>query len=135
MATSEDVNRIASSLPEVAESATRDGLRQWRVKDKLMVWERPLRHADYEALGEDAPQGPILGVRVPDLVAKEALLAEEGEVIFATPHFDGYPAVLVQLDQITITELKELIVDAWVTQAPKRLVGEWEESRDKQVGP
>jgi hypothetical protein len=91
------------------------------VKDKLVVWERPLRRADFEALGDSAPDGPILGARVEHLVAKEALLADDPDVYFTTPHFDGYPAVLVRLDHIAAEDLEELIVEAWLARAPKRL--------------
>jgi hypothetical protein len=91
------------------------------VKDKGFVWERPLRRADLEALGDDAPDGPILGVRVEHLMAKEALLADEPDVYFTTPHFDGYPAVLVRLDAIAVEDLDELIVEAWLDRAPNRL--------------
>ncbi len=118
MATWEDVRRIALGLPETAE---RDDSLQWRVKDKLIAWERPLRKADLEALGESAPDGPILGARVPDLGAKEALLADDPAVYFTTPHFNGYPAILVQLERIAEAELEELLVEAWLAQAPKRL--------------
>jgi hypothetical protein len=85
------------------------------------VWERPLRKPDLQALGDAAPEGPILGVRVEHLGAKEALLADDPEVFFTTPHFDGYAAVLVRLDRIAIDELREVIVEAWLTRAPKRL--------------
>lgn len=120
MATWEDVRRIALSLPETSEQTSRD-LRQWRVKDKLFVWERPLRRSDLEALGERAPDGPILGVRVEHLGAKEALLADESGAFFTTPHFDGYPAVLARLDRIGFEDLSEAIVEAWLARAPKRL--------------
>ena len=76
MATWDDVRRIALGLPETSERVSRD-LRQWRVKDKGFVWERPLRRTDLEALGDDAPDGPILGARVEHLGAKEALLADD----------------------------------------------------------
>lgn len=120
MATFDDVGRIALALPETGERVSRD-LRQWRVKDKLFVWERPLRRSDLEALADAAPDGPILGVRIEHLGAKEALLASEPEVCFTTPHFDGYPAVLVQLERVAPEVLEELIVEAWLVRAPKRL--------------
>jgi hypothetical protein len=116
----DDVRRIALGLPGASEVSSR-GLRQWRVKDKLFVWERPLRRSDLEALGDRAPDGPILGARVEHLVAKEALLADDPSVYFTTPHFDGYPAVLVRLDRIGAEELAELIVEAWLNRAPKRM--------------
>ena len=121
MATWDDVRRIALALPETDERTSR-GPRQWRVKDKLFVWERPLRRSDLEALGDEAPDGPILGARVEHLGAKEALLANDEGVFFTTPHFDGYPAILVLLDQIDIDGLDEVIVEAWLARAPKRLV-------------
>jgi hypothetical protein len=120
MATWDDVARIALALPETSERISRD-LRQWRVKDKGFVWERPLRRADHEALGDSAPEGPILGARVEHLGAKEALLADDPDVYFTTPHFDGYPAILVRLENISTADLEELIVEAWLVQAPKRL--------------
>ena len=121
MADWEDVRRIALALPDTSERVSRD-LRQWVVRDKLFVWERPLRRADLAALGADAPEGPILGARVEHLVAKEALLADDPRVFFTTPHFDGYPAVLVRLGEIGREDLDELIVEAWLNRAPKRLV-------------
>jgi hypothetical protein len=120
----DDVRRIALGLPETSERVSRD-LRQWRVKDKLFVWERPLRKADLEALGAGAPEGPVLGAYVEHLVAKEALLADEPGVFFTTPHFDGYPMVLAQLDKIGPDDLREVIVEAWLVRAPKRLVQEY----------
>jgi hypothetical protein len=126
MATWDDVRRLALSLPETSERVARERA-SWRVRDKLFVWERPLRPADLRALGEAAPEGPILGARVEHLGAKEAILADDPGVYFTTPHFDGYPAVLVRLDRISLPELEELIVDAWLCQAPKRLADEYVE--------
>ena len=125
MATWGDVRRIALALPETSERLSGEGHRQWRVRDKLFTWERPLRRADLEALGNAAPTGAILGARVPDLGAKEALLAAEPHVYFTTPHFDGYPAVLVRLKEISRAELKELLVEAWLNRAPKRLAKDY----------
>jgi hypothetical protein len=116
----DDVRRIALSLPETREDQRR-GLMFWLVREKLFVWERPLRQSDLRALGDAAPDGPILGARVEHLVAKEALIVDDPDVYFTTPHFDGYPAVLVLLDNIALDELEELIVEAWLARAPKRL--------------
>jgi hypothetical protein len=124
MATWEDVRRIALSLPEAYEEQRR-GRSRWQVRDKGFVWERPLRPSDLRALGEEAPSGPILGAHVEHLIAKDALIADNPEVFFTTPHFDGYPAVLVQLDRIALDELEELIVEAWLTRAPKRLARQY----------
>ena len=120
MATWDDVRRLALALPETREDLRR-GLQFWVVKDKLFVWERPLRKGDVQALGDAAPEGPILGARVEHEVAKNALIADNPEVFFTIPHFDGYSAVLVLLEKIALDELEEVIVEAWLARAPKRL--------------
>lgn len=124
MATWDDVRRTALALPETSERASR-GTPDWRVKDTVFVWERPLRRADLAALGEAAPDGPILAARVADVGVKEALVAGDPDTYFTTPHFDGYPAVLVRLDRIAVAELEELIVEAWLARAPKRLTRDY----------
>jgi hypothetical protein len=130
MATWDDVRRLALALPETTERPAY-GQAAWRVRDKLFVWERPLRQKEIAELGEAAPDGPILGVRVEDLLAKEALIADEPELYFTTPHFDGYPSVLVQLERIGLDDLEELVAEAWLSRAPKRLAQEFlEERRD-----
>lgn len=108
-------------LPLTAEQAPHD----WRVGRKLLAWERPLRKSDREALtraGSEPPSGDIVGVRVSDEGVKFALIADEPGVYFTTPHFDGYPAVLVRLAEIEVRDLEELITEAWLMQAPKQLV-------------
>jgi hypothetical protein len=123
----DDVRRIALALPETSERPSHGNV-SWRVRDKLFVWERPLRQADVRALGDAAPVGPVLGARVEHVGAKEALLADDPSVYFTTPHFDGYPAILIRLDEIDVEELAEVIVEAWLVQAPKRLAKEYAET-------
>ncbi|MGH8880659.1 MAG: MmcQ/YjbR family DNA-binding protein, partial [Stackebrandtia sp.] len=112
---------------ELPETTERDayGTPAWRVKDKLFVWDRPLRKSDIEALGPAAPTGPVLGARVADLGEKAALIERDPEVFFTTPHFDGYPAVLVQLDNIDAAALGEIVTDAWLARASKRLAAQY----------
>jgi hypothetical protein len=120
----EDVRRISLALPETSERPSH-GFASWRVRDKMFVWERPLRPADEQALGDDAPSGAILGARVEHLGVKEALLATDPRAFFTIPHFDGYAAILVRLDSITIDDLAEIIIEAWLVRAPKRLAQEY----------
>jgi hypothetical protein len=124
-----DVRRLALALPETTERPSH-GTAQWRVRDKGFVWERPLRRGDIEALGDRAPDGPILGAHVADVGVKEALVASDPDVYFTTPHFDGYAAILVRLDRITVPELEELIVEAWLLRAPKKLAAQWWRERN-----
>jgi hypothetical protein len=124
MATWDDVRQIALALPETGESSSR-GASSWWVKDKGFVWERPLRKSDIEALGDQVPDGPILCAYVEHVGMKEAVLASDPEVYFTTPHFNGFSAVLLRLDRISVAQLGELIVDAWLARAPRRLVKEY----------
>jgi hypothetical protein len=137
MATWDDVRRLALALALTSERSSR-GMRQWRVNDKLFVWERPLRAKEIQELGGEDPDGPILGARVEHLGAKEALLADEESVFFTTSHFDGYAAILVRLDRIAIEDLEEVVTEAWLARAPARLAKEYtgtpEESRWRKPG-
>ncbi|HUN30099.1 MAG TPA: MmcQ/YjbR family DNA-binding protein [Alphaproteobacteria bacterium] len=120
MANWNDVRRCALALPETKE-VFMHGSVGWHVKNKGFAWERPLRKQDLAALGASAPKGAILGVRTADLAMKEALLARDPEVYFTTPHFDGYPALLVRLGRIRVSELRDLLIEAWLARAPERL--------------
>ncbi len=124
MATWDDVARIVGELALTSEPSPHD----WRVGKKLLAWERPLRPSELAALtpsGSEPPERDILGVRVSDEGVKFALIADEPSVYFTTPHFDGYPAVLVNLAEISVPDLEDLITEAWLTQAPKKLVQEF----------
>jgi hypothetical protein len=126
VATWKDVARVVAALPETTEASPHS----WRVRNKLIAWERPLRNADYAALGADAPVGDILGARVADEGVKLALIADDPAVYFTTPHFDGYPAILVRLAEIRVPDLQELITEAWLAQAPKKLAKEFLANND-----
>jgi hypothetical protein len=124
MATWDDVRRLAMALPHTTERF-QHGSTGWAVKDKGFAWERPLRKQDLAALGAAAPKGAILAARTDGLEMKEALLARNPDVYFTTPHFDGYPAVLVRLGRIKVGELKDLLAEAWLSRAPERWAEEY----------
>ncbi|HEY0166010.1 MAG TPA: MmcQ/YjbR family DNA-binding protein [Jatrophihabitans sp.] len=125
MLTLEDAARLALELPEVTEGE-RYGNRTWQVHGKAFAWERPFSKADLKRFGEVAPpNGPILAVKVADLSEKEAVLAASLAGFFTIPHFDGFPAVLIQLDKVSKKALREAVVDGWLACAPRALAEQY----------
>jgi hypothetical protein len=120
MATQTDVRRIALSLPEVEEAADRFAF-SVRNKGKLkgFVWVWLERVTPRKAR---VPQPAVIAVRVANLGHKEALLSADPAKFFTEPHYNGFPAVLVRLDAVSVADLEVLITDAWRCQAPKELV-------------
>jgi len=125
VATLDDVTRLACELPEVTEGE-RHGNRTWFVAGKAFAWDRPFSKADIRRFGDQAPpEGPILAVRVEDLGEKEAVLAAHPDAFFTIPHFDGYSAILIQLQLVTEKALREAIADGWLACAPSKLAGQY----------
>jgi hypothetical protein len=111
VATEKDVRRIALSLPETIEKPWFNSP-GFRVKDKGFLRIR-----------SEAEGGLV--VFVADLGEKEMLLKSEPEKFFTTPHYDGYPTVLVNLAAIEVDELRELIIESWRLKAPKRVLKQY----------
>jgi hypothetical protein len=125
MATFDEAAEIASGLPEVTVGE-RYGNRTWLVAGKGFAWERPFSKADIKRFGDASPpDGPILAVKVADLGEKEAVLGAGIKGVFTIPHFDGFPAVLIQLDKVGKRALREAITDAWLACAPPKLADEY----------
>ncbi len=122
MQTLGDAARIARSLPDVTDGA-RYGNLTWFVHGKAFAWQRPFSKADLKRFGAvTPPAGDILAVNVDDLDDKEAVLeANPDGAFFTIPHFDGYPAVLIQLEAVGEDALREAIVDGWLAAAPPKV--------------
>ncbi|MGH3736396.1 MAG: MmcQ/YjbR family DNA-binding protein [Micromonosporaceae bacterium] len=136
MTSFEDVRTAALALPEVTEELSDDGRPWYRVRKKMFLVHRSQRPDAVDAeTGERLDD--VLMFRVADEGVKQALLADPSGAYFTTSHFNGYPAILVrisQLDRLTADEARELVTEAWLCQAPKRLVKTWSESQGTRRG-
>jgi hypothetical protein len=122
-----DLDELALSLPQTTKGLTDDGRPEYRVHGKLFCCQRGRRKDAVDATtGERLDD--VLMFRVADLGVKELLLADDRGIFFTTPHFDGYPAVLVRipaLERLDRDELHELVAEAWLTRAQKRVAKAW----------
>jgi hypothetical protein len=116
MATQADVRRIALALPETEEEKGRFAF-SVRAKGKLKgfawVW---LERVDPKKAR--VPNPAVLAVRVASLNDKNLMIAAEPKKFFTEPHYNGYPAVLVRLAEVSVAELRPLLAEAWRCQAP-----------------
>ena len=120
-ATLDDVERFALALPGVTEGE-RHGYRTWSVNGTGFGWERPYTKADLKRFGDTTPpRQPMVAVRTDDMVEKQAVLQAGIPGVFDMEHFEGYPAVLIELRVIGKRPLKELLVDGWLACAPPAL--------------
>jgi len=124
------VEAFALTLPETTSTPSYGGAPALRVNKKLFARLRGEMADDLDEL-TGAAYGDVLMVGVADLGEKEALLAADPRAYFTVPHYDGYPAVLVRLAEADDTEVRELLVEAWMRAAPRRALTAYGET----VGP
>src|SRR5919201_6262600 len=127
MATMADLDALALALPQTTKELSADGRPAYRVHGKLFCCQRNRRK---EAVDERTGEllDDVLMFRVPDLDVKELLLADDRAIFFTTPHFDGYPAVLVRIPDLVRLdrdELGDLVAEAWLTKAQTRVAKAW----------
>lgn len=127
MTTMADLDELALALPHAEKQLSDDGRPAYLVHGKLFCFHRGRRP---DATDPDTGERlhDVLMFRVADLGVKELLLADDRRLFFTTPHFDGYPAVLLRipnLARIDRDELRDLVVEAWLTRAQKRVAKAW----------
>jgi hypothetical protein len=126
MATMKDLDELALAMPEATKEVA-EGRPTYRVHGKMFCFHRePRPDAVDPETGERLVD--VLAFRVADLGVKELLLSDARGIYFTTPHWDGYSAVLMRipdLDRLDCDELRDLVEEAWLTRAQKRLAKEW----------
>jgi hypothetical protein len=127
MATMRDLDRLALALPETTKEVSEDGRPSYLVHGKAFCLHRSRRpDAVDPETGERLDD--VLMFRVDGPEPKELVLADPRKLFFTTPHFDGYPAVLIripELAQLELAELRDTVVEAWLTRAQKRVAKAW----------
>jgi hypothetical protein len=127
MTTMKDLDELALAMPQTTKELSEDGRPSYHVHGKLFCFHRGRRRDAIDPqTGERLDD--VLMFRVADVGVKELLLADARGLFFTTPHFDGYPAVLLRipdLAQVDRNELEELVIEAWLTRAQKRVAKAW----------
>jgi hypothetical protein len=122
-----DLDEIALALPQATKEVSEDGRPSYLVHGKMFCFHRS-RRPDAVDPETGERMGDVLMFRVADLDVKELILADDRGVFFTTPHFNGYPAVLMRipdLARIDREELEDMVVEAWLTRAQKRVAKAW----------
>jgi hypothetical protein len=127
MSTMADLEELALAMPETTKEVSEDGRPSYLVHGKMFCFHRS-RRPDAVDPETGERMDDVLMFRVDGLDEKELLVADERSVYFTTPHFRGYPAVLVRipdLARIDRDELRDLVGVAWLTRAQKRVARAW----------
>jgi hypothetical protein len=122
-----DLDKLALAMPGATKDVSEDGRPTYSVDGKMFCFHRsPRPDAIDEQTGER--MADVLVFRVDGPEAKELALADPRGIFFTTPHWNGYSAVLVRiprLRELDRAELRDLVVEAWLTRAKKRVAKAW----------
>lgn len=127
MATMDDLDALAMAMPQTTRELSDGGRPSYLVHGKMYCFHRG-RRPDAVDPGSGERRHDVLMFRVAGLEEKELLLSDGRGVYFTTPHFRGYPAVLVRIPDLARfdrDELADLVAEAWLTRAQKRLAKAW----------
>ena len=122
-----DLDKLALAMPQTTKEVSEDGRPSYLVHGKMYCFHRSRRP---DAIDPETGErmADVLMFRVADLDVKELFLADERGLFFTTPHFNGYPAVLMRIPQLKKmgrAELRDLVAEAWLTRAQKRVAKAW----------
>jgi hypothetical protein len=135
VATMADVEELALALPHTTKEVS-DGRPTYLVHGKMFCFHRsPRPDAVDPETGERLDD--VFAFRVADLDVKELLLADDRGIFFTTPHWNGYSAVLLRIPDLVHLdrdELRDLVIDAWLTRAQKRVAKAWLAEHEPESG-
>jgi hypothetical protein len=126
MATMKDLDKLALAMPGATKDVSEDGRPTYSVDGKMFCFHRGPRPDAVDETGERMTD--VLVFRLDGPEAKELALADPRGIFFTTPHWNGYSAVLMRiprLEEIDRAELRDLVVEAWLTRAKKRVAKAW----------
>src|SRR5262245_44101830 len=122
-----DLDRLALAMPGATKDVSEEGRPTYSVDGKMFCFHRgPRPDAIDEETGERMTDVFVFRVDGPE--AKELALADPRGILFTTPHWNGYSAVLMRiprLEELDRAELRDLVVEAWLTRAKKRVAKAW----------
>jgi hypothetical protein len=127
MATMADLEELALAMPQATKETSDDGRPTYLVHGKMFCFHRSPR-PDAVDIETGERLDDVVVFRVEDLDVKELLLADARHLFFTTPHWNGYAAVLIRIPDLTRldrAELREVVIDAWLTRAQKRVAKAW----------
>ena len=135
MATMADLDALAMAMPQTTKEVSEDGRPSYLVHGKMYCFHRSRRPDAVDPASVER-MADVLMFRVADLDVKELILSDDRGVYFTTPHFNGYPAVLMRipsLERLEREELRELVAEAWLTRAQKRVAKAWVAEQGDEV--